>query len=99
MQKEYQKQQFQNLSTLAGLRESPTCLICQGMKDEWKNILWFGEKSVSNILGSIEACRNCDLESAIAGIGIPLIGRTVAKDLAKRFANYGAFKENIEGEF
>lgn len=66
---------------------------------EWKNLPGFGEKSVSNILGSIETCRNCDLESAIAGIGIPLIGRTVARDLAKRFANYGAFKENIEGSF
>lgn len=68
-------------------------------KDEWKTLPGFGEKSVSNILGSIEACRNCDLESAIAGIGIPLVGRTVARDLAKRFANYGAFKENIEGSF
>ena len=66
---------------------------------EWKNLPGFGEKSVSNILGSIEACRNCDLESAIAGIGIPLVGRTVARDLAKRFTNYGAFKENIEGSF
>ena len=68
-------------------------------KDEWKTLPGFGEKSVSNILGSIEACRNCDLESAIAGIGIPLVGRTIARDLAKRFANYGAFKENIEGSF
>ena len=68
-------------------------------EDEWKALPGFGEKSVSNILGSIDACRNCDLESAIAGIGIPLIGRTVAKDLAKRFANYGAFKENVEGSF
>ena len=68
-------------------------------KDEWKALPGFGEKSVSNILGSIDACRNCDLESALAGIGIPLIGRTVAKDLAKRFTTYAAFKENIEGSF
>ena len=68
-------------------------------KDKWKTLPGFGEKSVSNILGSIDACRNCDLESAIAGIGIPLVGRTIAKDLAKRFANYGAFKENIKGSF
>lgn len=66
---------------------------------EWKNIPGFGEKSVSNILGAIEASRNCNLESAIAAAGIPLIGRTVAKDLARRFTSYGAFKENIEGSF
>ena len=68
-------------------------------KDEWKNISGFGEKSISNILGAIEASRNCNLESVIAAAGIPLIGRTVAKDLAKRFTSYGAFKENIEGSF
>ncbi len=68
-------------------------------KDEWKNVSGFGEKSVSNILGAIEASRNCNLESVIAAAGIPLIGRTVAKDLAKRFTSYGAFKENIEGDF
>jgi DNA ligase (NAD+) len=67
--------------------------------NEWKSLPGFGEKSVSNILGSIDACRNCDLESAIAGIGIPLIGRTVAKDLANRFTTYAAFKENIKGDF
>ena len=68
-------------------------------KDEWKNISGFGEKSVSNILGAIETSRNCNLESVIAAAGIPLIGRTVAKDLASRFTSYGAFKENIEGSF
>lgn len=66
---------------------------------EWKNISGFGEKSVSNILGAIEASRNCNLESVIAAAGIPLIGRTIAKDLAKRFTSYSAFKENIEGDF
>ena len=68
-------------------------------ESEWKNLPGFGEKSVSNILRAIETCRNCDLESAIAAIGIPLIGRTVAKDLARRFTSYGAFKENIKGDF
>ena len=68
-------------------------------ESEWKNLPGFGEKSVSNILRAIETCRNCDLESAIAAIGIPLVGRTVAKDLARRFTSYGAFKENIEGDF
>ena len=66
---------------------------------EWKNISGFGEKSVSNILGAIEASRNCNLESVISAAGIPLIGRTVAKDIAKRFTSYSAFKENIKGDF
>lgn len=68
-------------------------------ENEWKNISGFGEKSVSNILGTIEACKNCDLESVIAAAGIPLIGRTVSKDLARRFESYGAFKEAVVGNF
>lgn len=68
-------------------------------ENEWKNISGFGEKSVSNILRSIEASKNCNLESVIAAAGIPLIGRTIAKDLASRFTSYGAFKEAIMGDF
>ena len=68
-------------------------------KDEWTNLPGFGEKSVSNILSAIDASRNCNLESVLSGIGIPLIGRTVAKDLANRFSSYGAFKENVKGSF
>ena len=68
-------------------------------QNEWKNVSGFGEKSVSNILGAIEASKNCDLESIIAAAGIPLIGRTVSKDLARRFESYGAFKEAVMGDF
>ena len=68
-------------------------------KDEWKALPGFGEKSVSNILGAIEACKNCSLEAIISAAGIPLIGRTVAKDIAGRFATYGAFKERVLGDF
>lgn len=68
-------------------------------ENEWKNISGFGEKSVSNILRSIETSKNCNLESVIAAAGIPLIGRTIAKDLASRFTSYGAFKEAVMGDF
>jgi len=68
-------------------------------KDEWKALPGFGEKSVSNILGAIEACKNCSLEAIISAAGIPLIGRTVAKDIAGRFTTYGAFKERVLGDF
>lgn len=66
---------------------------------EWKSLPGFGDKSVSNMLGAIETCKNCSLEQAIAAAGIPLIGRTVSKDLAGRFTTYGAFKEAVMGNF
>ena len=67
--------------------------------NEWKNKSGFGEKSVSNVLGAIESSQVCSLESIISAAGIPLIGRTVARDIANRFTTYAAFKEGILGSF
>ena len=67
--------------------------------NEWKNKSGFGEKSVSNVLGAIESSQVCSLESIIAAAGIPLVGRTVARDIANRFTTYAAFKEGILGSF
>ena len=66
---------------------------------EWKNIQGFGEKSVTNILESIERSKSCALESIISAAGIPLIGRTVARDLAKRFNTYEDFRDAIRNGF
>ena len=66
---------------------------------EWKNIQGFGEKSVTNILESIEKSKSCVLESIISAAGIPLIGRTVARDLAKRFNTYEDFRDAIRNGF
>lgn len=66
---------------------------------EWKNKTGFGEKSVNNIITSIRESSNTDLESVISAAGIPLIGRTVARDLAKRFKTYNSFREAISSSF
>lgn len=66
---------------------------------EWKNKPGFGAASVSNILNAIESSKNCSFESVISAFGIPLIGRTVAKDLSKRFKNYSDFRKAIEEDF
>lgn len=62
---------------------------------EWKTLSGFGEMSVRNILKSIEEGKNCTLESVISGAGIPLIGRTVARILAKEFKTYSEFRKAI----
>lgn len=66
---------------------------------EWKNITGFGEKSVNNILQSIRESCNTNLESIISAAGIPLIGRTIARDLSKKFDGYGEFREAIKDGF
>ena len=71
----------------------------QQWKKEWENKPGFGTKSVSNILQSISESTNCNLESVIAAAGIPLIGRTVAKDISAKFPTYNQFREAIKGNF
>ena len=71
----------------------------QQWKKEWKNKPGFGTKSVSNILQSISESTNCNLESVIAAAGIPLIGRTVAKDISAKFPTYNQFREAVKGNF
>jgi len=63
--------------------------------EEWKKKAGFGEKSVMNIITSIQEGCNTDLESIIAAAGIPLIGRTVARQIASIFNTYEDFREAI----
>jgi len=66
---------------------------------EWKNKAGFGEKSVNNIITSIREGSNCDLESVISAAGIPLIGRTVARQISSIFDTYKDFREAVIGDY
>ena len=63
--------------------------------EDWKKKAGFGEKSVNNIITSIRESSNTDLESVISAAGIPLIGRTVARQIASIFNTYEDFREAI----
>ena len=66
------------------------------MVEEWRQKEGFGIKSVDNILAAIEASRNCELSAFISSLGIPLIGLSVAKDLAKVFDSYESFRDAVD---
>ena len=68
-------------------------------KKEWEKMQGFGEKSVEKILQAIEDCKSCSLDAIISAAGIPLIGKTVGKDLSKRFGSYSEFREAVESGF
>lgn len=67
--------------------------------DEWKKKPGFGEKSVAKILNAIEESKNCTLVDFIAALGIPLIGKTVAKELVKHVGDYIDFRNKIDEDF
>ncbi len=56
-------------------------------KDDLKLLEGYGEKSVENLLNSIENSKHNSLERLLFGLGIPSVGSKTAKILAKRFGN------------
>lgn len=68
-------------------------------KEEWKQKQGFGEKSVNNILESINNSKTTTLTKFITAIGIPLIGNTMAKTLSQYFKTWEAFREAVNANF
>ena len=68
-------------------------------KDEWIKKPGFGVKSVEKVLNSITTGANCELHQFIAALGIPLIGTTASKELAKHFKTWEEFVQAAEGGF
>ena len=62
-------------------------------RDEWIKKAGFGVKSVDNILSAIEDSRHPTLDKFISALGIPLIGKTVSKDLLDYIESYEDLKE------
>lgn len=68
-------------------------------KDEWIQKPGFGIKSVTNILNAIEASKNPTLQAFISSIGIPLIGKSMSKELIKFINSYEEFRKLIDEKF
>ena len=67
---------------------------------EWMNQEGFGKASVFKILDAIdEAKENVDLASFIAALGIPLIGKTVAKEIVKYYTTWEDFRAAVGGDW
>mgnify|MGYP003291283080 CR=1 FL=1 len=68
-------------------------------KDEWIKKPGFGIKSVEKVLNAINTGSNCELHQFIAALGIPLIGSTASKELAKHFKTWEEFVSAAESGF
>ncbi len=56
----------------------------------------FGQKSVDNLFAAIEARRSVGLDRFIYAFGIRHVGETTARDLARVFATFEAFRGAVE---
>ena len=69
-------------------------------RDEWVKKPGFGVTSVDKILKTIEDKRlNCDLAHFISALGIPNIGLSASKDLAKYFGSWAEFIKAVKSDF
>lgn len=65
-------------------------------KVEWISKPGFGKASVGKILLSIEASTHgVQLSSFISALGIPLVGKTVAKEIVKYYPSWESFKAAV----
>ncbi|PWM54334.1 MAG: DNA ligase (NAD(+)) LigA, partial [Clostridiales bacterium] len=62
-------------------------------REELLTIERMGEKSADNLLKSLGKSKNCSLAALIFSLGIPLVGLTVAKILAKEFGSIEKLKQ------
>lgn len=62
-------------------------------KDEMSKLDGFGKKSVEKLLDAIEKSRSITLDRFINAISIPMIGKSNAKVMAKRFGSFDWFKK------
>lgn len=84
------------LVELEWVNEPADLYSLQKHRDEWIELPGFGEKSVDKILLAIENSRTASLSSFISAIGIPMVGRTLSKELVKYIETYEDFRNKIQ---
>lgn len=73
--------------------------LLKAKRSEWITMQGFGEKSVDNILNAIEAAKTCELADFISALGIPLIGKSVAKEICGQLDSYQQFRKMIDDKY
>ncbi|APX97522.1 NAD-dependent DNA ligase LigA [Natronorubrum daqingense] len=67
-------------------------------REELTDLEGWGETSAENLLSELEAAREPPLADFCSALGIPHVGPTTARELAREFATFEAFRETAETE-
>ena len=68
-------------------------------RGDWINKPSFGTASVDKILSAIESGKRTTLDAFLAAIGIPLVGKTVAKEIVKYYDTWEEFRNAVGGDW
>ena len=71
----------------------------QTYRGDWISKSGYGAVSVDKILSAIEEGKKTRLDAFISAIGIPLVGRTVAKEITKYYDTWDEFRAAIGGDW
>ncbi|MBC7768453.1 MAG: NAD-dependent DNA ligase LigA [Phycisphaerales bacterium] len=89
--------QIEEFYELSWVREPADIFRLAAHADEMMTREGYGEKSVANLLASIEARREPEFARFLYGLGIRDIGETTAGVLARRFESWQAFEDAVRG--
>ncbi|OLZ42529.1 DNA ligase (NAD(+)) LigA [Natrinema saccharevitans] len=81
----------------AGLLESVADLY-ELDREDLTDLEGWGERSAENLLAEIEGGREPPLSDFVSALGIPLVGPTTARELAREFGTFEALREAAESE-
>ncbi len=71
----------------------------ESKRNEWVLKDGFGYKSVDNILTAIENAKQCNLESYLCAIGIPLVGEHISKLIINKFNTWDSFRKAVDNNY
>lgn len=94
------KATFEKLIDWGWINNCVDVFFLSDFKDRWMKQSGFGEKSVMNILNSLNAIKeNISLDKFICAIGIPLIGSVASKVLAEHFFTWADFRNAVNQKY
>jgi DNA ligase (NAD+) len=88
--------QIEELFELGWIKEPADIFKLRSHAAELREREGYGEKSVANLLASIEARREVELSRFIHALGIRDIGETTAGVLARRFETWDEFRDAVD---
>ena len=80
------------------VRRLPDLYRLPERREELVSLEGWGETSADNLIREVEAAREPSLASFLAALGIPKVGESTARNLARRFGSFAAVREADEAE-
>ena len=84
---------FEKLIDWGWIEEVNDIYSLKDHRAEWEQKPGFGKASVTKVLDAIENSKVCKLESFICALGIPMVGKTLSKEIVKYFKSYEDFRD------